>query len=58
MRGARLQGFLSGDNKPPAAELIIKGVDGKEEKKPNSVLEGHGPTGRELSPVFTRQGDP
>jgi hypothetical protein len=39
MRGARLQGFLSGDNKPPAAELVIKGADGKEEKKPNLMLE-------------------
>jgi hypothetical protein len=39
MRGARLQGFLSGDNKPPATELVIKGVDGKEEKKLNPTLE-------------------
>jgi hypothetical protein len=39
VRGARLQGFLTGDIKPPALEIIVTGADGKEMKKPNPALE-------------------
>ena len=33
--GAMLEDYLTGANKAPDAEIIIKGADGKEEKKPN-----------------------
>jgi hypothetical protein len=39
VRGARLQGFLTGDIKPPALAIIVTGADGKEMKKPNPALE-------------------
>jgi hypothetical protein len=39
IRGARLLGFITGKNKAPAAEIIIIGADGKEEKKLNPALE-------------------
>jgi hypothetical protein len=34
-----LQGYLSSDNKAPPAEIVTRGADGKEEKKPNPALE-------------------
>lgn len=39
IRGARLQGYLTGACKMPAAEVIQKGTDGKDEKVPNPALE-------------------
>jgi hypothetical protein len=39
VRGARLQGFLTGENKAPVAEIVTIGVDGKEVKKSNPTLE-------------------
>ncbi|CAN6284799.1 unnamed protein product [Urochloa humidicola] len=39
VRGARLQGFLTGATKAPPAEIIVKGANDKEEKVPNPALE-------------------
>jgi len=39
VRGARLQGYLTGASQPPAAELVTKGADDKEIRVPNPALE-------------------
>jgi hypothetical protein len=39
VRGARFLGFLTSDNKAPAAEIVVIGADGKEEKKLNPARE-------------------
>ena len=39
VRGARLQGYLTGASQPPAAELVTKGADDKEIRVPNPTLE-------------------
>jgi len=38
IRGARLQGYLTGAAKAPDAEIVVK-TDGKEVKKPNLAYE-------------------
>jgi len=39
IRGARLMGYLTGENKAPSATIVRKGTDGKEETVPNPALE-------------------
>jgi hypothetical protein len=39
VRGARLQGYLTGASKAPSAEVVVKGADGKEVTVPNPALD-------------------
>ena len=58
VRGARLQGHITGDTKAPEAELVAT-VDGKQEKKPNPAFdewEALDQQQPELSSVIAHQG--
>jgi hypothetical protein len=39
IRGARLLGFITGENKAPVVEIVVTGADSMEEKKSNPALE-------------------
>jgi hypothetical protein len=39
VRGARLQGFLTGITRAPSCEITVQGEDGKEVKAPNPAFE-------------------